>query len=273
LLSGWGVETVPASSGQHALELMARAKENGLPFRLLLLDAYMPDMDGFALSARMSQHPAMADTAVVLMTPANRMEDALRCHELGITQTLTKPLRRSELLAAVMNGLKGSNQTHLELRPALEPERAERLRVLVAEDNAVNQQLARRILEKRGHTVLTAWNGREALAILNEHAIDVVLMDVQMPEMDGFAATAAIRDREKVTGGHQVIIAATAHAMPGDEDRCLAAGMDGYVQKPIQLHALIHAVESANIASRTAHTSIENGRANHPFVSVELLKP
>jgi CheY-like chemotaxis protein len=270
LLSAWGVQALPANSAQRALELIAEARENGSPFPLVLLDAYMPEMDGFALSARMRQDPATVATAIILMTPANRVEDALRCHELGIAQTLTKPVRRSELRSAIVNGLHGLSRTHPERNESWEAARGKNLRVLVAEDNAVNQQLARRILEKRGHTVLTAWSGREALAILNDHPVDVILMDLQMPEMDGFAATAAIREREKATGGHQVIIAATAHAMEGDKDKCLAAGMDGYIQKPIQLQALIHAVESANASGRRIDLSTGNSHANRSRAPIEV---
>lgn len=181
---------------------------------------------------------------IMMLTSAGHLGDAARCRELGISAYLVKPIRQGELLQAICNVLNLATQQKAELvtRHTLREER-NRSRVLLAEDNAVNQTLARRLLEKRGYIVSVACDGREALAALDNEHFDVVLMDVQMPEMDGFEATAAIRDRERSTGRHTPIIAMTAHALKGDEERCLAAGMDAYISKPIRSHELFATIE------------------------------
>ena len=175
-----------------------------------------------------------------MLTSAGQPGDAARCRELGVAAYLTKPIKRSELRSAILLALGGRSAERD--RPALVTRHSLREarqtgRILLVEDNSVNQLVARRLLEKRGHTVVVANNGREALAILDDAAsagFGCVLMDVQMPEMDGFECTAIIREREQATGVHLPIIAMTAHAMKGDEARCLAAGMDAYLSKPIQ---------------------------------------
>jgi len=167
----------------------------------------------------------------------------VRCQELGVVAYLTKPIRQSELREAIARVL-GANAsegaiplvTRYSLGSACEPGSA--LRILLVEDNAVNQRLAVRLIEKRGHRVSVASNGRRAIEVLEKESFDLVLMDVQMPEMDGFEATAAIRKREEATGTHTPVIALTAHAMKGDRERCLDAGMDGYLAKPIRSHEL-----------------------------------
>ena len=200
----------------------------------------MPDADGFTLAEAIKKDPAIAGATVVMLTSAGQPGDAARCRELGVAAYLTKPIKRSELRGAILLALGG--QPAERDRPALVTRHSLREarhtgRILLVEDNSVNQLVARRLLEKRGHTVVVANNGREALAILEDAAFvgfGCVLMDVQMPEMDGFECTAIIREREQVTGSHLPIIAMTAHAMKGDEARCLAAGMDAYLSKPIQ---------------------------------------
>jgi two-component system sensor histidine kinase/response regulator len=196
-------------------------------------------MDGFTLVERIRQKPELSTATIMMLTSAGHRGDAARCQELGVAAYLLKPVRQSELRAAIARVLGAREQrgavpllTRYSLQDARGP--AASLRVLLAEDNLVNQKLATRLLEKRGHHVVVAGNGREALAALERQSFDLVLMDVQMPEMDGFEATAAIREKEKGHGKHLPIVALTAHAMKGDSEKCLAAGMDGYLAKPIR---------------------------------------
>jgi CheY-like chemotaxis protein len=195
-------------------------------------------MDGFALVQRILENPELS-VAVMMLTSAGHRGDDARCKELGIAAYLLKPIRRSELREAIARILGGREQGTSVPLVALDSlqgagDAAEALSVLVAEDNLVNQRLIARLLEKRGHRVAIVANGREALSALQEERYDLVLMDVQMPEMDGMEATTIIRDKEKLSGVHQVVIALTAHAMKGDQERCLAAGMDAYLTKPIR---------------------------------------
>jgi two-component system sensor histidine kinase/response regulator len=200
---------------------------------------HMPKMDGFTLIERIRQTPELTAATIMMLTSAGHRGDAMRCHELGVAAYLLKPIRQSELREAIAKALGSAGETGaipLITRFSLQDERdpAGVLRVLLVEDNAVNQRLVTRLLEKRGHRVAIAGNGREALLVLEKERFDLVLMDLQMPEMDGFEATTAIRKKEKGTDIHQEIIALTAHAMAGDRERCLAAGMDGYLSKPIR---------------------------------------
>jgi CheY-like chemotaxis protein/HPt (histidine-containing phosphotransfer) domain-containing protein len=195
----------------------------------------MPGMDGFDLIARMRQNPLTHEAIVMMLTSSGQRGDAARCKQLGIDAYLVKPVRKSELLSAILSALGERRHdgervliTRQTMRQSSRP-----LRILAAEDNAVNQALIRRILEKLGHTPVLAANGREALDYASTESFDAVLMDVQMPEMDGFTATAKIRENEKNTGAHGPIIAMTANAMKGDREKCLAAGMDEYLSKPV----------------------------------------
>jgi two-component system, sensor histidine kinase and response regulator len=209
----------------------------------------MPVMDGFTLTEAIKKDSAIAGLTVVMLTSAGRPGDAARCRELGVAAYISKPICRAELRSTILMAMTGHFAE--KVRPALimrhslrETRRTGRL--LLVEDNKVNQTLARRLLERRGHSVVVANNGREALAILEEETsaeFEILLMDVQMPEMGGFECTAIIRAREQVTRFHLPIIAMTAHAMKGDEERCLAAGMDDYLSKPIQPDALFEVVE------------------------------
>jgi CheY-like chemotaxis protein len=196
-------------------------------------------MDGFALVEEIRRRPELATATIMMLTSAGHRGDAARCKELGVSAYLLKPIRQSELREAVARVLgaqapKGAIPlvTRYSLQDAREPGTS--LKVLLAEDNAVNQRLAVRLLEKRGHQVVVAGNGREALEAMRKERFDLVLMDIQMPEMDGFEATAAIREDEKYSGEHRPVIALTAHAMKGDREQCLAHGMDGYLTKPIR---------------------------------------
>jgi len=250
MLTHWVMQPTLAEGGQEALGYMNAARNAGKPYPLVLIDAQMPDMDGFALAEQIKQDPTLAGATIMLLTSAGQRGDAARCRELGIAVYLIKPIRQSELLEAILLALgrpsrEGERPVVLTRHSLREARR--QLRVLVAEDNVVNQALVVRLLEKQGHTAVVARNGKEVLAILENsafHGFNCVLMDVQMPEMDGFEATAAIRQKEEASGLHLPIIAMTAHAMKGDRERCLAAGMDGYVAKPINPNELFETVES-----------------------------
>jgi PAS domain S-box-containing protein len=246
ILDRWEMKSTAVDGGQRALTALQDAKNAGRPFPLILLDAHMPEMDGFTLAERIRQNPDLAGATIMMLTSAGHLGDAKRCREAGISAYLVKPIRQTELLDAIRLALQAAPRQErtapLVTRHALRENRR-RLKVLLAEDNAVNQLLTVRILEKRGHAVTVAENGRVALAALDHESFDLVLMDVQMPEMDGFEATAAIRAKEKTAGAHLPIIAMTAHALKGDEQRCLAAGMDAYVSKPIQVSELMRMIE------------------------------
>jgi signal transduction histidine kinase/DNA-binding response OmpR family regulator/HPt (histidine-containing phosphotransfer) domain-containing protein len=243
-LRGWQMRPAAVASGPAALKELTRAAKSGEPFPLLLVDASMPEMDGFALLERVRQQPALTGAVVMLLSSSDRQGDAARCRELGVARHLIKPVKPSDLLDAILTALGGAapgRQHPAGAAPAAAPATAP-LRILLAEDNPVNQKLAVRLLEKRGHQVVVVANGREAVRAVEEGCFDLVLMDVQMPEMSGLEASAALREREKATGGRLPIIALTAHAMKGDREQCTAAGMDDYLTKPIQPEVLYAAL-------------------------------
>jgi CheY-like chemotaxis protein/HPt (histidine-containing phosphotransfer) domain-containing protein len=250
MLSNWRMRPTVVESGAAALAALRRAAEAGEPFPLVLVDAVMPGMDGFQLAEEIKANPDLVGSTIMMVSSADRPGNAARCQAVGITSYLMKPLKQSELLNTILTILCKPARPSAAPPPASEqpaepvPVSGRRLRVLLAEDNAVNQRLALRLLEKQGHTVAVAMNGREAVdAVAREH-FDLVLMDVQMPEVDGLEATALIRAREQGVGGHVPILALTAHAMKGDRERCLEAGMDGYLSKPIQTQEFVRAVEA-----------------------------
>jgi CheY-like chemotaxis protein len=214
----------------------------------------MPEMDGFALAESIKRNPEWGTATIMMLSSAGQRGDAKRCRELGIAAYLTKPVRQAELLDAILTAL--GTKPIKEALPALVTrhslrENSKQLCILLVEDNAVNQKLAARLLEKRGHTVAIAGNGKEALAAVEKQSFDLVFMDVQMPEMDGFEATAAIRGKEKASGNHLPIIAMTAHAMAGDRERCLEAGMDDYITKPIRLEELDALLKGFSLGAST----------------------
>jgi CheY-like chemotaxis protein len=243
----WGLKASLATNAQDAIGMVQSAARAGAPFRLLLCDVQMPDMDGFALAERILSDPLLSTTRIILLTSGGQRGDGARCRELGVAGYLTKPVRQTELWATMTGvlgyGAAGQQQIAPITRHSVREHRAG-LRILVAEDNAVNQQLVRRLLEKQDHAVVMVNNGREAIKATERQDFDLVLMDVQMPEMDGLEATAAIRNSESATGKHQQIVAMTAHAMSGDRERCLAAGMDGYLSKPIRAGELSEIVST-----------------------------
>ena len=259
MLKHWEMKPVTVESGELALAQLVEAREAGAPYRLILTDMHMPKMDGFALVEQIRRRPELSTATIMMLTSAGHQGDAARCKELGVSAYLLKPIRQSELREAIARVL-GANKpegvipliTRYSLQDAREP--GSSLKVLLAEDNAVNQRLVVRLLEKRGHRVAVAENGLEALAALKKEDFDLVLMDVQMPEMDGMEATAAIRKGEKRTGEHVAVIALTAHAMKGDREKCLAAGMDGYLTKPIRPQELDDALEAC-VKNRQAKMS------------------
>ena len=244
MLRRWEMVPALAESGQNALAELAAARNEGRAFELILTDMHMPTMDGFELVEHIRERPELCTATIMMLTSAGHRGDAERCQKLGVSAYLLKPIRHSELREAIARVLGAREQegmiplvTRYSLGDARD--RSEILRILVAEDNLVNQRLIVRLLEKRGHRVVVAANGKEALAAVERAALergtfDLILMDVQMPEMDGLETTAAIRRNEKSTGLHQVIVALTAHAMKGDDEKCLAGGMDGYLTKPIR---------------------------------------
>ena len=247
MLTNWNMKPTTVTNGRDALSTLQQAYEDGEPFSIVLTDNMMPEMDGFTLAEQIRSRAELVGSTLMMLSSADRKEDASRCNIVGVDAYLTKPIRRTELLHAIMQCehlvLKQRKDSSGE-RSARQPPSENGLRLLLVEDNPVNQRLAERLLEKRGHVVVIADNGRIALEILEkDDSFDVVLMDVQMPEMDGFEATAAIRDREKNQGKHIPILAMTAHAMKGDRERCIQAGMDSYISKPLNATLLYEELE------------------------------
>jgi signal transduction histidine kinase/DNA-binding response OmpR family regulator len=242
----WGMLPTAKSSAREALDAMRDASQSGQPYRLLLSDVNMPEADGITLTEWIRQDPKLADTTVIVLTSGARSDDLRRSEELGVAAHLMKPVKQSELFDAIGMSL-GITIREDEGEATLrgEPKTQLRsLRCLLAEDSLVNQKLAVALLEKHGHTVTVTNNGKEAIAALASQQFDVVLMDVEMPEMGGFEATAVIRVQEQQRDTHIPIIAMTAHAMKGDRERCLDAGMDDYVPKPIRAAQLFQTIEA-----------------------------
>lgn len=241
-LLGWNMAPRVVENGPAALAALDEAAAANRPFDLVLLDVMMPDMDGFAVAQAARTHPGCARSPIMMLSSADRQEDAARCRTMGIDSYLTKPVTQSDLFNAILGVLRLRTAGEADA-PAAPPVAAHSavpagLRILVAEDNVINQKLTQKILELKGHQVTIAANGKLALDAMAGRPFDLVLMDIQMPEMDGFEATAEIRKREAGTGHRMPVIAMTAHALKGDRERCLDAGMDGYVSKPVEPDAL-----------------------------------
>jgi PAS domain S-box-containing protein len=260
ILKNWQMLPRLAENGQLTLSLLREARDAGRGFPLVLLDAHMPGMDGFDVAARIKDEPGLAGVTIMMLTSDQQPGDVARCRSLGINVYVVKPIGQSALLNAILTALGAPPADALEIGPApvdvSEPRDADRrlaLRVLLAEDNEVNRRLVVRLLEKRGHSVAVACNGREAIELLEIRgfdAFDVVLMDIQMPVLDGLRATAMIREREEELGTHLGIVGVTAHAREEDRQRCLQAGMDGYVTKPIRAQELFAEIERVVPAQR-----------------------
>jgi CheY-like chemotaxis protein len=247
ILTVWGMRPTLVDGGVAAIVALEGALAAGKPFPLAIIDFQMPDLDGFGLAERIKAHPELAPTMIMMLSSVGRPGDAIRCRALGVASYLTKPVRQSILLEAMLSVLAVND--HPADKPILVTQHTiseahTPLHILVAEDNPVNRQLVMALLGKRGHTAATVVNGREAVAAFTEQAFDLVLMDLQMPEMGGLEATAAIRNLEAATGTHVPIIALTAHALKGDREICLDAGMDGYLTKPIDANELFALIDS-----------------------------
>ena len=237
----WGMRPTAVDGGQTALDAVDAAYRVGNPFTLVITDSMMPGMDGFELAKRLNGLTQAKHPTVIMLTGTGRRGDASRCIDLGVAAYLLKPVNEMELLYTLVKVLGeqpsvttfGSLITRHSIREA-----DLKLNILLAEDNPINQKVAVRILEKMGHSVVVASNGREVLQAWDPEAFQLILMDVQMPEMDGFEATRSIRDREQALGVHIPIVAMTAHALKDDRERCLEAGMDDYISKPINTREL-----------------------------------
>ena len=245
----WGMTATVAASGPAALDALLAAATAGRPFELVLLDAHMPNMDGLDVAAQVAMHPELGGATIVMLSSGGDYADQARCAELGISVYLTKPVYAADLLTAIERATGATPPVSVAMA-AMATDGAlamgaegRRARILLVEDNLVNQRVASGLLTRRGHDVSIAENGREAVDRLALETFDLVLMDLQMPVMGGLDATAAIREGERGTDRHARIVAMTAYAMNGDRERCLAAGMDGYLSKPIDPHLLFAVVE------------------------------
>jgi len=251
MLAAEGVTVDAATDGAHGLEALRRAAASAAPYDLTILDAQMPGQDGFALAAAVRADPRVARARLLMLTSAGQRGDGERCRKVGIEAYLTKPISRADLIEALgvvlaAGGVGGAGPDVITRHSIAESRRS--LRILLAEDNLVNQQVAVAMLAKRGHQVDAVGNGREAVAAVQRGGYDVVLMDIQMPEMDGFQATAAIRALPQ--GRDLPIVALTAHALSGERENCLARGMTAYLTKPFKGHELFALIEGPPEAGR-----------------------
>ncbi|HET6840237.1 MAG TPA: two-component regulator propeller domain-containing protein [Candidatus Angelobacter sp.] len=255
MLAGWEMMPVAVEGGSLALQALEKAERSGRTFQLVLLDSFMPEMDGFAVAEKMRRSPGLGQVRILMLTSGGRSGDALRSRQLDISGYVTKPILQRELLSAIRAAV-GTEDTGNISAPVvnsiINSNCRRKLRILLVEDNRVNQVLVTRILEKEGHDVSVAGNGLEALAILKDNGFDLALMDIEMPEMDGLEATRAIREMPSPGGKHLTIIAMTAHAMTGDQEKFLAAGMDAYIAKPINAKQLLEMIEQLSSSEVSA---------------------
>jgi two-component system sensor histidine kinase/response regulator len=265
ILSNWRMKPTLVASGGAALAALRRARAAGRPYRLALIDGQMPGMDGFTLSEQVRRDRQLGDTTLIMLTSLGQPGKAMLHRQSGIVAYLTKPVKQSDLFNAIATALSPS-PSPAKGAPASSVARssAPSLRILLAEDHPINQKLAVSLLMQRGHKVTVTSNGHQALAAWEDRRFDLVLMDVQMPKMGGLEATSAIREKERGTGRHIPIVAMTAHVMKGDRERCLQAGMDGYVAKPIQPAELFEAIEK--FARALVKTEAKSPNANSPNI-------
>ncbi len=261
MLAGWGMTPTAVETGNFALQAMTKAERSGKSFQLVLLDTHMPEMDGFTVAEKIRRSSGLRHVPMIMLTSGCSSGDAVRSRELNISGYVTKPVLEAELLSAIRSAVGAKVTDKLAAcatSSAGNSNGRRRMRLLLVEDNRVNQVLATRILEKHGHHVLIAGNGLEALAILRNNTFDLVLMDIEMPEMDGLEATRVIRKNEKPGGKHLPIIAMTAHAMTGDKDKYLTAGMDDYISKPVHPKQLLEMIERLGAPETPAQREIHS---------------
>jgi two-component system sensor histidine kinase/response regulator len=265
MLLHWRMQPSVVASGAAAIVEMLHAAHAETPFPLVILDGMMPEMDGFMVVEQIREHAELSGAMVMMLTSGMPPGAAARCTELGVASYLTKPVTQAELIDAILIAIGGATETaQLALEKAAPIVRTPitGLRILVAEDNLINRAVVAGILERHGHSLVHADNGREAVEAVALETFDLILMDVQMPEMDGNEATRRIRELERATGSHTMIVAMTAHAMAGDRERCLAAGMDDYLSKPLRKEELLRALEGSGVAAvkRESETTFLYGR-------------
>jgi two-component system sensor histidine kinase/response regulator len=274
----WGMNPTCSPDGETALAELLAAQAAGDPYDLILTDMHMPKMDGFTFVEYIKQRLELSTSTIMMLTSGGQRGDARRCEDLGVSAYLVKPVRQAELQEAISHVLTTKEQVRAEplivrrfLNDAGEP--AKNLRILLAEDNAVNQKLAVRLLEKRDHHVTVVCNGKEALSALEAGDFELVLMDVQMPEMDGLEATRLLREKEKKSEHRQPVIAMTALVMKGDRERCVEAGMDGYLSKPVRQQELDEMLHKYLPRDRGVPSGSEfAGPAEPSVVAAELLE-
>ena len=279
-LRDWQMNPTAVGDGVAAMDVLWDAASAGRPYPLVLLDARMPDTDGLALAARIRERAALSAIRIILLTSGDRPGDAVRSRELRIDAHLLKPVQPDELLETiyrVMNGARGGAPPPAEPPPAPEPvpEAAPAiapLHILVAEDNEFSARFLERLLTRPGHRVQLASNGREALALAEEKGFDLLLLDVHMPELDGFQVVQELRGRERTAGGHLPIIALTARSRREDRERCLAAGMDDFLTKPVRPAELLAAIDRLVRAPGGSHGVSPPGR-RHSEERRHLLDP
>ncbi len=245
MLQSWNMQVTSVASGDEALAVLQELLHSEQPVALVLTDYHMPNMDGFMLAERIRRIHELADTTILMLTSGGPLGDASRCGELGVDAQLLKPVKQSELLNAITRAVKGGTAGAAVEQPQVEEgmQSLKSLNVLLAEDGIANQKLAVGLLENWGHNVAVANDGQEAVDLWNQQPFDLILMDVQMPVIDGLDATRIIRRSEQSTGGHIPIVALTAHALKGDREKCLSAGMDDYISKPVRRHELYRAIK------------------------------
>ncbi len=256
----WRMKSECAGSGSAGLAKLEEARAAGRPFRLILLDEEMPGMNGAETMGRIRANPELSVPTVMMLTAMNQTAGTTRCHELGADRCLIKPIKSAELLTTIRKALQTAHQAEASVQ-ATSPKSEDTeggLRILLAEDNVINQRLALAMLGKMGHQVISAANGAEVVANYSDGEFDLILMDVQMPEMDGFEATLRIREEERATGAHILIIAMTANAMAGDRESCIKAGMDDYISKPVNRKDLEQV-----IARNLSHAILQISSGSH----------
>ncbi len=264
MLANFNLKATEAADAAAALSQIERAQAQGVPYALNLVDAYLPGNDSFMMMDLFRQYPELGRSTIMLFSASARKEDARPWEKLGIAAGLKKPVKIFELSAAIASGLGMTRPEYKAERTDEAPAAREegrssrhRYRILVADDNIVNRKVVQYMLEKKGHLVISAQDGREALSALDNQIVDLILMDVQMPNMNGLEATIAIREKEKENKSHTPIIALTAHAMKGDRERCLEAGMDDYISKPIKPEELFDTMDK--VVSRLKNASANTG--------------